>query len=1023
MIILKGANNISQNFWYNFRFENNSLVSDFDQSHFVSALDQAPNVSSRIPSNVILEIPTYNNTNKTFQYFETDVMPLSLKMRYPNIKSYVGIGVENPSHRSSLVLFENGLFGLVIDEKGKSYIKVDKYQQGTIKDHESLSVENYQCETNYYPGFSRDINDDLFWDCIGTDQPCFPVGSMLTTYRFAGIMSERATNEVADGTIEGGLAWMTAMVNQINLLWIRELGFKLEMVENSDLLIFTDDNPAPNMFQQDSSCHSSGDPKYCELEEVKPYLESVIGPGGDDTPQNERTWEYGAHFDTRYNGGVAYMPGSTSTNNPNYEVFNHEIGHNLGSPHNISIESGWRCSIGGTIMGSRVRTLEGFSGDQYSSHTIELAMNYRNDQMIYQDLGIWGGNYVTGAYEEETGNLIPDLIVPESGFIIPKETPFILEGTSSPYHPDYTFSWEQNDASDESFSMNPLESSLPFFLPDKGPLFATVDPTTSGYKRYFPAIETILNNNYDTEINDYGTILTVEKLPFSSRQMNMRLIVRTNDPFAGSLNHKNVEFFVAGTAGPFRITSQMDSTVWEVGSEQEITWNVANTNDPDSVNCQTIDLILSLNGGENFDLTLADSIPNNGSYTITIPPLPPTVSGRIMIRANDNIFFDINNGNITIQNSNIPSLTLTQQSVEIQLSEGSNETFTENITNDGEDGSVISFFTYPGKNFIFQQNFSDEIIPDGWSVATNADCDNPGWHVSEDASSSYFTIPTFDGYYIATNDDACGSSSDGSADTLYSNTITLPHGMIELSFDRFFTAAFSQTFHVYVSMDNWNTNQEVLSLEYADGNEEWVQEKIPLHTYAGETIQIAFHSSDNGNWASGIAIDNINLGVTPTWVSSSSTGMINYQEIESFDFTINTEGLLNGTYYGNIIIEDPYHNISEALEITLHVSDVVNIDEKTIPNTYILKQNYPNPFNPSTQIQFSIPNSENVHLIIYDALGNKVKEVFNKELMKGQYNFTWSGKNNEGEKVSSGIYFYRMEAGTFVKTKKMILLK
>ena len=138
MIILKGANNISQNFWYNFRFENNSLVSDFDRSHFVSALDQAPNVSSRIPSNVILEIPTYNNTNKTFRYFETDVMPLSLKMRYPNIKSYVGIGVENPSHRSSLVLFENGLFGLVIDEKGKSYIKVDKYQQGTIKDHESL---------------------------------------------------------------------------------------------------------------------------------------------------------------------------------------------------------------------------------------------------------------------------------------------------------------------------------------------------------------------------------------------------------------------------------------------------------------------------------------------------------------------------------------------------------------------------------------------------------------------------------------------------------------------------------------------------------------------------------------------------------------------------------------------------------------------------------------------------------------------------------------------------------------------
>ena len=76
------------------------------------------------------------------------------------------------------------------------------------------------------------------------------------------------------------------------------------------------------------------------------------------------------------------MPGSTSTNNANYEVFNHELGHNLGSPHNISIEGGWRCTIGGTIMGSRVRTLDGFNGDQYSSHSIELAMNYRNDPII-----------------------------------------------------------------------------------------------------------------------------------------------------------------------------------------------------------------------------------------------------------------------------------------------------------------------------------------------------------------------------------------------------------------------------------------------------------------------------------------------------------------------------------------------------------------------------------------------------------------------------------------------------------------
>ena len=74
--------------------------------------------------------------------------------------------------------------------------------------------------------------------------------------------------------------------------------------------------------------------------------------------------------------------------------------------------------------------------------------------------------------------------------------------------------------------------------------------------------------------------------------MNMRLVVRTNDPYAGSLNHKNLKFYVDGDAGPFRVTSQSDSTAWQVGSEETITWDVANTNDVNGVNCQAVDLVL-----------------------------------------------------------------------------------------------------------------------------------------------------------------------------------------------------------------------------------------------------------------------------------------------------------------------------------------------------------------------------------------------------------------------------------------------
>ena len=137
--------------------------------------------------------------------------------------------------------------------------------------------------------------------------------------------------------------------------------------------------------------------------------------------------------------------------------------------------------------------------------------------------------------------------------------------------------------------------------------------------------------------------------------------------------------------------------MWEVGSQQTVTWDVANTNNPDSVNCQAVDLVLSLNGGDSFDFVLFENIANNGSYTFTLPPTPPTVEGRIMIRSVDNIFFDINNGTITIQNNNVPSIALEESSIDIELSGNATETFSAEISNDGEEGSVISFVTYPGK--------------------------------------------------------------------------------------------------------------------------------------------------------------------------------------------------------------------------------------------------------------------------------------------------------------------------------------
>jgi len=1013
--------------WENFQESDKQSSTIFNFDELKSILISSPKVEDRTHSEIVINIPLRNGEKAAFRFYETSVMHSNLADRYPKIQSFMGVGVSNPSYRASIVINNGIIMGMSMTQVGNSFFQsfdLDGGREVLRVGDELISPEHdYICKVeNALITNSRDVNDDVFPDCVGVDDPCIPIGSELVTHRVAVIVTEDVNNEVADGTVEGGLTWLVGIVNQINLIWIRDLSFRMQIVENNDLIIHTNSNPVPDQFKQE--CEETGNPSNCELPEVEPYLDSIIGPGGWEAEDAIRQWEYGACIDLGYGGGLGYCPGATSVSIPSYLVFSHEAMHNVGSNHNLTKEGGIGSSIGGSIMywSTNSARVPGNNAMAYTSHSLEIGMNYKSSLP-----GQYGNfySYVSGYETQETGNTIPDVIVPTGGYVIPKETPFALEGYSTPMYPEYTYNWEQNDATSEVFWNDTESSEFPFFNPVMGPLFTTVDPTQDGYRRTFPSMHSLINNHYETYHEDWGnpSSLVVEKLPFASREINMRMVVRTNDPYAGSVNHKNVQFFVAGTAGPFRVTSQSDPTVWEVGSQQTVTWDVANTNNPDSVNCQAVDLVLSLNGGDSFDFVLFENIANNGSYTFTLPPTPPTVEGRIMIRSVDNIFFDINNGTITIQNNNVPSIALEESSIDIELSGNATETFSVEISNDGEEGSVISFVTYPGKDFMFNEKFSDGNFPAGWSSTTNADCDNPGWFVSEDASSSYFSIPLSDGYYIATNDDACGSSSDGSSDMLYTNSITLPEGQVELSFNRYFTAGFSQTFHIYVSTDNWNTYNEVHTLDYGDGNEEWVRETINLYQYSGQTIEVAFHSNDNGNWASGVAMDDIQLGITPFWITSGSEGIVNYQETETFEFSINTQGLGNGNYNASVIIEDPYQSLSDTLEINLTVSDGVGIDDDVLPNDFALYQNYPNPFNPSTEIRFSIPNSEKVSLIVYDLLGNSVKEILNDVMLPGKYHYKWSGDNEQGSTVSAGMYFYRIQAGSFVQTKKMILLK
>ena len=109
----------------------------------------------------------------------------------------------------------------------------------------------------------------------------------------------------------------------------------------------------------------------------------------------------------------------------------------------------------------------------------------------------------------------------------------------------------------------------------------------------------------------------------------------------------------------------------------------------------------------------------------------------------------------------------------------------------------------------------------------------------------------------------------------------------------------------------------------------------------------------------------------------------------------------------------------------IYYNDGVFVEEEhvNIPDNTILLGNYPNPFNPETTISYQLPENSGVELAIYNLQGQKVKTLINEVIPAGEHSVVWNGRDSNGKRVSSGIYFYKLEAGNHEETKKMILMK
>jgi photosystem II stability/assembly factor-like uncharacterized protein len=166
-----------------------------------------------------------------------------------------------------------------------------------------------------------------------------------------------------------------------------------------------------------------------------------------------------------------------------------------------------------------------------------------------------------------------------------------------------------------------------------------------------------------------------------------------------------------------------------------------------------------------------------------------------------------------------------------------------------------------------------------------------------------------------------------------------------------------------------------------------------VNCFVAVNDQVIAGTDDNGAF---LSVDN---GVT--WTSFSS-GMP--ADTRIWSLTASSDSIFAGTSSGIWVTGSPVEVKVER--------------EISAPLTFTLKQNYPNPFNPSTNISFSIPYKSFVSLKIFDLLGREVATIFSEEISAGYYTRKWNAAN-----ISSGIYFYRLQAGSFTETKKLILLR
>lgn len=589
--------------------------------------------SSKSKSGKIIKFPLPDGTMESFLIKEHSVFQAGLQAKYPNLRAYRGISINDSS---TIVYFSvspvNGLSAMMHSGKfGSFFIDAHTKDKNTYiayqkKDLSNETGHDFMCEvvdTGYVPSEISSNTQQKSND------------GQLRTYRLAlastdeysqfhldiaGIPVTDITTPDSEKKAVVLEAMMVSMV-RVNGVYERDFAIRMVIIDNNDLII----NVRPDVHANEAGP--------ALLISNQQETDRLIGSANYDI----------GHIYSTGGGGVAGLGvpcrdglkarGVTGLPQPINDPFwidfvAHEMGHQYGGNHSYNnsctqnrnngtaVEPG----SGSTIMayaGICTPNVQNNSDDHFHAISIQEILAYTDSQMCES--------------QSPTDNLAPFAFAPQD-FTIPASTPFQLFAVGTDNDTDLsalTYNWEQMDI--EIGEVMPPQPTNTV-----GPMFRSNSSLSSNI-RLMPDMATVLAGL---------TANMWEVVPSVNRTMEFRVTVRDNELDGAGTAFDDVIVTVDASSGPFIVTSQNTSTTWEPNTTEVITWDVANT-DQAPISTSTVNILFSNDGGLTYPTTLASNVANNGSANITVPNML-TSTGRVKVVPTNNHYYDVNDTDITI---------------------------------------------------------------------------------------------------------------------------------------------------------------------------------------------------------------------------------------------------------------------------------------------------------------------------------------------------------------------------------------